>query len=297
MLKVPEYFFSNQGFHACFRHPEAELINYSHSTQYMVNEVLLQKHLLLLVKEGCKKLTVGSQSLTLTAGMGALVSRGSYVMSEASSTETGRFRSILIFVSDEFLLNFAASYVGYDNVKRRPGWNSTWACFAQTPLMEATLANIHVYFDLNDQVNPGLLLLKTTELLLQVANAQCREQLMHLIWHACHGKRNRSLQPFMEEHYMQPWSVEQFAEKYETSLSTFKREFSEAYGISPKRWINRRRVEAAAFELKTTDQPIVDIALAMGFSDGAHFSKVFKQEFQVSPQQYRNMNSIYKTTT
>jgi AraC family transcriptional regulator, exoenzyme S synthesis regulatory protein ExsA len=294
MLVVPEMFFSTQGFHTCLRHQDAELVNYCHSTPHVVNEVLLQKHLLLFVKEGRKELTVGSETVSISAGEGALLRKGTYVMSEACCADSGHFKSVLIFVSDAFLLNFAASYLGFDRAPPPSTRIHDWTCFTQTALMKMTLSNIRVYFDLNDQVDHSLLTVKITELLLQVANTQCRQRLLQLIWQACNGTRNRGLRRFMEEHYMEPWSVEQFAEKYGISLSTFKREFCEIYGMPPKRWINRRRVEAAAIELKTTDQAIIDIGLALGFSDGAHFSKVFKQELQVSPQRYRNMSSIYK---
>lgn len=59
-------------------------------------------------------------------------------------------------------------------------------------------------------------------------------------------------------------------------------------GISE--WIRHRRLARCAADLRDGSQdhlPITEIAFRWGFSDAAHFSRAFKQQFGVAPRDYR----------
>ena len=47
------------------------------------------------------------------------------------------------------------------------------------------------------------------------------------------------------------------------------------------------RMEKAKNLLKNTDMPINAVAAAVGYQDQLAFSKIFKQNFTVSPKEYR----------
>src|SRR4029077_19054695 len=62
-------------------------------------------------------------------------------------------------------------------------------------------------------------------------------------------------------------------------------------------WIRGRRLERCRTDLSDPhlrDRNITDIALGWGFSDSAHFSHSFKQEFGVSPREFRSHASSGK---
>jgi AraC family transcriptional regulator, positive regulator of tynA and feaB len=64
----------------------------------------------------------------------------------------------------------------------------------------------------------------------------------------------------------------------------------EADGTSLSRYIWRRRVERAATDLRDPAMQalgISAIAMALGFNDLSHFSRVFRQRFGMSPRDYR----------
>jgi len=63
-----------------------------------------------------------------------------------------------------------------------------------------------------------------------------------------------------------------------------------ADGISFGEWVRRRRLSEARRQLANkhfSDHSIIQIAFHWGFNDAAHFSRTFKQEFGLSPRQYR----------
>lgn len=87
---------------------------------------------------------------------------------------------------------------------------------------------------------------------------------------------------------------------YDVSLSTqtlhglcgisgtyFRRIFESAYGVSPQRYILRRRLSHAKSILGSGDfDSISSVAAAVGYSDPLYFSRAFKKEYGVSPSEY-----------
>lgn len=70
----------------------------------------------------------------------------------------------------------------------------------------------------------------------------------------------------------------------------FSRLFKQALGITPHRYLMMRRAERAAIALKQSvlkkdTFTIAQIAHQFGFSDQSHFTRVFKQEKNITPKQ------------
>ncbi|MEM7143630.1 MAG: AraC family transcriptional regulator [Verrucomicrobiota bacterium] len=79
----------------------------------------------------------------------------------------------------------------------------------------------------------------------------------------------------------------QLAKMAGLSVSQFERRFRQAFGTSPRQYLLRIRVEAAARRLAETEQTVSEIALDCGFADHAHFSRRFRKIMQVTPTAYR----------
>jgi transcriptional regulator GlxA family with amidase domain len=67
----------------------------------------------------------------------------------------------------------------------------------------------------------------------------------------------------------------------------FAAQFRLATGFTPYAYLRRRRVEFAQKLLLESDLPLVQIALACGFSTQSHFSSAFKQIVGDSPRWWR----------
>ena len=67
------------------------------------------------------------------------------------------------------------------------------------------------------------------------------------------------------------------------SIDHFTRAFRTSTGLAPSQWLMRRRVEAAKDLLRRRRDPLREIALACGFSDQSHFTRVFTRIVGSSP--------------
>ncbi len=86
-------------------------------------------------------------------------------------------------------------------------------------------------------------------------------------------------------------TLEALAGEAGLSPAHFSRVFKEVIGKSPTRFVTDYRIEQARRMLRQGDRPMIDIALACGFSDQAHFSRVFKQVEGVTPKAFRKVAS------
>lgn len=92
---------------------------------------------------------------------------------------------------------------------------------------------------------------------------------------------------FLHERFSEPLTLSHIAEAVGVHPVYLANSFRRHYNCSVGEYLRRRRIEAACYKLSNTKTPLVDIALATGFSHQSHFSRVFKQMTGLTPTQYR----------
>ncbi len=97
---------------------------------------------------------------------------------------------------------------------------------------------------------------------------------------------------FINEHYMDPITLEEVADFAGFSKYYFSRTFKSFMGVSFSDFLTAKRVNAAAELLVSSDRSVQDIAVSAGFSGTATFNRVFRDHKKCTPTQYR---AIYGT--
>lgn len=88
---------------------------------------------------------------------------------------------------------------------------------------------------------------------------------------------------FMESNYADDLSIEEIANYTGRSLSAFKRDFKKCSTLSPRKWLIRRRLEAAHELIRKGGRKVSEICLEVGFKNLSHFSKIYKSMYGVPP--------------
>ena len=91
----------------------------------------------------------------------------------------------------------------------------------------------------------------------------------------------------MDRAYAQPLDVPALARIAHVSEAHFTRTFRAAFGESPHRYLQRRRVERAMFLLRETGHSVTDICFEVGFQSPGTFSRTFRDIVGRSPRTYR----------
>ncbi|SHM76352.1 AraC family transcriptional regulator [Pseudomonas asturiensis] len=97
----------------------------------------------------------------------------------------------------------------------------------------------------------------------------------------------RQLAEFIETHLADPLSLGQLAGLCALSEYHFARMFRESFGLPPHQYLLARRLERARQLLRTTHNPLGDIAQACGFASASHFSNRFRHAMGATPGEYR----------
>lgn len=90
----------------------------------------------------------------------------------------------------------------------------------------------------------------------------------------------------MQEDFAFLDGIEQLAEQLEVTQSYFIRLFTNAVGISPGKYLKRRRLEYAKTLLAQPDMPVALVADLSGFGSANYFAKAFRKEVGMSPHEY-----------
>lgn len=111
------------------------------------------------------------------------------------------------------------------------------------------------------------------------------------------GSKNNAIvraMDYVEKHYREKIQISELAAACHLSETHFRRVFGQSMHMSPLEYINLVRVEAACRLLRTTNDPIQDIALHCGFSTLPSFNRNFKDYTGTTPQQWRKDTAYYE---
>jgi AraC-like DNA-binding protein len=90
----------------------------------------------------------------------------------------------------------------------------------------------------------------------------------------------------IDRRYAQPLDVATLAGEAYASSAHFARSFKRAFGETPHRYIQRRRVERAAELLRGTESSVTEVGLDVGFASLSSFSRAFRELSGEPPSAY-----------
>ena len=97
------------------------------------------------------------------------------------------------------------------------------------------------------------------------------------------------LDKFIEEHISnEKLNAQMCIEHTCLGRATFYKKIKELTGLGIMEYVTRKRLSIAVHLLTKTHLQISEIAHRIGYPDNQYFSKVFKQNFGMSPREYRN---------
>lgn len=152
-------------------------------------------------------------------------------------------------------------------------------CYNKHPLLEGCLSSLIPYFELKDlpeeiaslKITEAISILRTIDKDIDGVLANFEDP----------GKVD--LVSYMEKNFMFNLPLEKFAYLTGRSLTTFKRDFSKAFHITPQRWLTRKRLELAHYLFVIQKKKPIEVCYEVGFENLSHFSYAFKRHFGYTP--------------
>ncbi len=104
----------------------------------------------------------------------------------------------------------------------------------------------------------------------------------------------QKIKQYIEANIDSDISVTSIAKQFYLSETHVIRIFREKFGITPKQYILKAKIEASKILLLDTSLQIKEIAMTYHFADSYHFSHTFKRFVGVSPEKFRTRDSHRK---
>lgn len=262
------------GYHSHYIHPDLKISRFD--DQFYKADVLFEEHLLVWFISGTTKIVQGDKAYWFEAGDTLLFPRNQLVTVINYPKDGLPHRSVVMHLTQKRLAAFySKNEVEVDQVQ-----TPRFLTFGKHPLLKSCLASLVPYFELQEALPEALASLKIEEAvnILRTIDPGIDNLLAYF---GEPGKK--SLVDFMEQNYMYNLTLSKFGYLTGRSLSTFKRDFKKAFGITPQRWLAEKRLELAHYYIREKKRKPSDVYLEVGFENLSHFGYAFKKRFGYAP--------------
>lgn len=99
---------------------------------------------------------------------------------------------------------------------------------------------------------------------------------------------------YIEQNFQNDISIEDIASFCGLNRTYFGKIFKKATGKTPQEFLLKYRMIKACELLKMTQLSIGEISAAVGYSNQLHFSRAFKNIYNISPREWRKQNRFEK---
>jgi len=239
-------------------------------------EFTFEYHMLVWFMSGETKIIQANRSYTFSAGDIFLVPRNTPATIINYPKDGQPHKTVVMHLTTTLLQEF---YAAHPPVLQQ-AIPANIRSFPQNPLLHSCLASLLPYFDWQGPFPQEIAHMKLHEAIsiLRLSDPGIDEVLANF---EAPGKID--LVDFMEHNYMFNMPLARFGYLTGRSRSTFIRDFRKHFGTTPQRWLTRKRLELAHYELSQKQKRPADIYLEVGFEDLSHFSFAFKKQFGYAP--------------
>ncbi len=232
---------------------------------------------------GKKKWKTQQNEYMLKRGDSVFVKKGANIVEQFFDED---YCVLTIFVPDDFIKNVIKKY----EIKM-PGNNlknisDKIIRLKLDEVLETYFHSVLSYFPKPDPPPKNLLKMKFEELLVDILSSNNNPDLTFYFRDLCNYNKI-SIREVMEDNFNYNLQLEEYSKLCGRSLSSFKRDFDEIYGISPGRWLTNKRLNFSKYLLETTDKSIDEIIFESGFKNESHFIRIFKEKFGTTPLKFR----------
>jgi len=244
-------------------------------------EVAFEHHMLVWFISGETKIIQADQNYLFKAGDIFLIPRNQLATIVNYPKDGQPHKSVVMHLSIERLRQFYANL----NVKPKVSPIQKIRSFSKHPLLESCLASLIPYFDIQEKFPENIASLKITE---AISVLRTIDKDIDNILANFDEPHKIDLCTFMERNFMFNMPLEKFGYLTGRSLTTFKRDFHRLYNQTPQRWLTRKRLELAHYQLTKNNRKPVEVYLETGFENLSHFSFAFKKQFGLTPTELAN---------
>lgn len=261
---------------------DISFVLYKEDSQADKHRVIFNCNAISFIVNGVKDIYKSSQHTIINTGEAVLITEGHSIIAEHSLTKD-QYTSILVFFPTRYIVDFLTK----NNIKPAAGdvfdVDNKLVKFGQTTYMAGYLQSLLHIIHQQQSIPQALAVHKLEELFLSIP-AKHLNQMAAIFTPATNN--SLSLKKLVENNLVNNLTLDEIAFLANKSLSSFKRDFEKAYGVSPGKYIRERKLQIASAELMQGKRAS-ELYLDLGYESVSNFTSAFKKQFGVTPKQYQ----------
>lgn len=206
-------------------------------------------------------------------------------------TITGDLEGHVLLISKEILVDILNKLpdarVSYRDEAFILDLSTKTASEAEIGILQNAFANIAEELQKEESLGLRALLLCWIRLAYITAFRLAHEGSAIFMCHHRNAIKFRKYLSLIDEHFKFHWTLSQYAEKLNITVSTLNNICRELGGESAKEYVSQRVLKEAEFLLRYTDLTIIEIAHQLGFKDSSYFARFFRRYACLNPREYR----------
>jgi len=252
-------------------------VDYRETGNLFRNQVIFSRTAVSFVLNGQKEIFRAGERTIIREGQVLLIPEGHSLIAEHSLNDD-KYNSFIIF----FPAQMAAGFLAVNKITANKISTPAFLHFNVTPHLSGYISSLQQLICGNHQLTNAMAQHKLYELFLAIY------ELFPAKFAALFSNQQQlSLKKLVEDHLFHNLTIEELAFLANRSLSSFKRDFERAYGVSPQKYIRESKLDAARVELEHGKQA-TELYHLYGYDNLSNFSTAFKRKFGITPGAYRN---------
>lgn len=255
-----------------------------YADSFFKSDIMFEHHMLIWFLSGETKVICAEGSYLFGKGDIFLIPRNHLATIINYPKDGEPHQTVVMHLSTGWLRNF---YARLDVTKPADSDTTYIRHYHDHPLLRSCLASLVPYFDMKE-LPPDIAGLKISE---AVSILRSIDPGIDKVLAGFEEPGKIDLAGYMEKNFMFNLPLEKFGYLTGRSLTTFKRDFKKIFASTPQRWLTRKRLDLAHYELLQKKKKPSEVCYEVGFENLSHFSFAFKKQFGYSPSELLAMQS------
>jgi AraC-like DNA-binding protein len=262
-----------------------QVFTYKNECDNQRSKINLSKNTISFLRAGTKEVIGDDDTVLIDNQKFVVMKSGNCLMTEKISDSGKLYKSILLFFSDELVIDFLERnrLVSALNEEQK-----SYYIFNYDEFIQNFVKSLEEILLMPALIQGKILKAKFEEIMLYLTHQYGASFLNRMI-HQVDDSITR-LTNIVENNRHNKLSLQELAFLSNMSISTFKREFYKHYHETPIKWFNDKRLEHTALLIRTKQKRPIEVYEDAGYESFSNFIQAFKKRFGVTPKQYQIQN-------
>ena len=276
---VPNFFIENN--HNVIKIDNIFCINYTTNKKSDFISVRTTMHCMVVLLNGFKTIHSKDKDININSNEICFLTQNNYFMSE-KFTKDSNYKSFIIYFDDKFIFELIQKYKIKTTTQTQT--NIIKLNYSHDILLKENISLFQKYMD--TKIDNNFLKLKIEEIILHSIRID-KDSFSSFIKSILLTAQDR-ISFILESNIDLIFSIDDMCILTRLTENQLRRYIKKMYSLTPKTWIDAKRLEKATLFLTTTNKTITDISTECGYSTVSWFISQFKKHYNQTPREYRH---------